>query len=666
MTSVKPVQVKVFRLTMVFTVSVLLFWVGTTQAQQAAVPAQMAYERSAPSAIAAKYAKTKAPSLAAAHALQLTSQLSKRLDDTQIRNLQIYGPWLSIDGLSDNAQTLIRWIQNSKTHGLNPQAYQLGTILELVDNLLHLDRGLDGSLVASSDTSILDNSDNATTTARVTSAVTGVSASINANQSDSTLVITGNLRSLQNQSFDSKALADQNDSATALQTSNNSNTSDDFRKNLSNQLDRAFLKLSRHIGQGVVNGRELQSRLYRDAPRVKPESWLEDIREGKTSVSELFDSISQQHPTYLRMTQRMRDLLTEQASGVERTTVAPVTPTDDITAAQDNSALRQRLFETGDLSIDDLFNSYDPADLKIAIQNFQTRHGVASSGIADTRTRRTLNRSVNQEIAAMALNLERWRWLPRDFGDKHIFVNIPEYRMQFYNDGITELSMHAVVGKRKHQTPSFSQDMSYMDFNPTWTVPASITNEKLIPKERNRPGYLDSRQFEYLQRIDNQLIRVPRNQVTAKDFQQEKFPYILRQRGGPWNALGNMKFMMPNPYAIYLHDTQVKEHFTLNDRAFSHGCIRLSEPESLARLLLKTDGKDPDIMQSALDSGQTTRIRLFDPIPTHLVYLTTWVDENNKTQYRDDLYFNNQRLHTALKAKNTLITLLDEVPDRKS
>ena len=220
------------------------------------------------------------------------------------------------------------------------------------------------------------------------------------------------------------------------------------------------------------------------------------------------------------------------------------------------------------------------------------------------------------------------------------------------------LSMIAVVGSTKHPTPAFTRHMSYLEFNPTWTVPASIANNELVPKERRKPGYLASRQFDYLQRINNRLVKVPAEEVTTDDFKKKPFPYVLQQRGGPINALGRMKFMMPNPYAIYLHDTQAKKHFTLNDRAFSHGCIRLSEPDLLARQLLEGDGYKASAVESALSADRTQRVRLRSPVPTHLTYMTTWVDENGLLQQRPDIYNHDLALTVALRANNTLLSVI--------
>ncbi len=298
------------------------------------------------------------------------------------------------------------------------------------------------------------------------------------------------------------------------------------------------------------------------------------------------------------------------------------------------------------------------ADLVVALKHFQQRNGLVVSGIVDLKTREVLNTSIEDEITAISLSLERWRWMPRDLGDKHLFVNIPNYKVLLKEGEQTILSMVAVVGSVEHQTPAFSREMTYMEFNPTWTVPVSIANSELIPKELRKPGYLASRQFDYLQRINNRLVKVPAEKLTTDDFRKKPFPYVLRQRGGPINALGRMKFIMPNPYAIYLHDTQAKKHFTLNDRAFSHGCIRLSEPDRLAQQLLDGDGYSASDIKSALSTDKTQRVRLRSPVPTHLTYLTTWVDENGTLQQRPDIYNHDPALTIALRASNTLLSVI--------
>ncbi len=534
--------------------------------------------------------RTRQPQLGAAHALSLTTDLHRQMSDTERDQIRRLGPWLTEGAISHNAQVLIRFIQDARVHGLNPETYQLSRILRTVDLLSHLDK----------------------------------------NQPAES---TNNSSYLQS---DEAAL----------------------RFTLNDLLDSSFITLANHLGQGVVDGRALQRRLYRDAPKIKAFNMLVSISSAELSVAEALSSVVQSHPEYIRLTKTMRNLLTERSTGIARTQVAASNNAQLISQANDKQSIRERLLETGDLSFEAYAAPNIDAELLKALRAFQARNGLEQNSFADEKTRAALNKGVDDDMEAVALSLERWRWLPRELGDRHVFVNIPDYRVKVVENNVTKLSMPAVVGKFKHQTPSFSRDMSYMEYNPTWTVPASIANKELVPKERRSPGYLVSRDFDFLKRVGNRLVKVPADTVTPEELNSARFPYVLRQRGGPINALGRMKFMMPNQYAIYLHDTQAKKHFTLNDRAYSHGCIRLGDPDALAQLLMSSDGYSDEKIAQSMRSTKTHRIRFRQPVPTHLVYFTTWVDENNILQSRPDIYRHDAKLLTALHGAGTLLSKL--------
>ncbi|MFK7861926.1 MAG: murein L,D-transpeptidase [Granulosicoccus sp.] len=536
--------------------------------------------------------RTRAPQLGAAHAISLSSELHTEFSEAEIARIRKLGPWLTDDGISHNAQVLIRTIQDARVHGLNPETYGLSSILLMVDALAHLD---------------------------------------NTRPTDA--------------SNDQQYGVDEPER---------------LRFKLGALLDTNFIKLAEHLGQGVINGREIQRRLYRDAPRINAFNLLVSISSAEISVKEALSQVMPSHPGYARLTSVMRDLLTERSTGGLRTKVANSNDARLISEAADKQIIRERLLETGDLTFDAYMATNADAELLRALRAFQTRHGLEASSFANDRTRTALNATVEHDIQSVALSLERWRWLPRDFGERYIFVNIPDYRVKLIEHGNTTLSMAAVVGKYEHQTPSFTRDMSYMEFNPTWTVPAKISNKELIPRERRKPGYLASRNFDFLKRVGNRLVKVPAASIAREEFNKARFPYILRQRGGPINALGRMKFMMPNQYAIYLHDTQAKKHFTLNDRAFSHGCIRLGDPDALAQQLMAGDGYSQAKIDESMSSTATHRVRFKEPLPTHLVYLTTWIDEDNTLHKRPDIYRNDRALLDALRDAGTL---LSEVAD---
>ena len=428
-----------------------------------------------------------------------------------------------------------------------------------------------------------------------------------------------------------------------------------LRYRLNTLFDTSFMKLVKHLGQGVVDGRDLQKRLYRDPPQVDAFRVLLDVTNNELSVNEALASVTPSHSGYRRLMQTMSELLAEQATGIDRTIVP--SSANALTSPKPQHVMRlwKKLIETGDLDPKTTYPDIPDKHLLLtAIKSFQARHGLEQDGMAGINTLTAMNASVADDIASVAMSLERFRWLPRELGKRHIFVNIPDFRLSLVDNELEVLTMPTVVGEYQHQTPAFSRELSYMEYNPTWTVPASITNKKLIPSERKSPGYLVNRNFEFLKSSNGQLVEVPASSVTASDIDAETLPFVLRQRSGPGNALGRMKFMMPNKYAIYLHDTPVKHHFTQTHRAHSHGCIRLSEPEALARALMEGDGYEPDRIEESIQSQETHKIVFRQPIPTHLVYMTAWVDENQVLQKRPDVYGNNDTLLNELRELDVL------------
>lgn len=430
---------------------------------------------------------------------------------------------------------------------------------------------------------------------------------------------------------------------------------EDLRFKLSYLLDTNFVKFAKHLGQGIVDGPSIQAQLFRQRPKVEAFNMLVSINNAESSVEQALSSIAPSHPDYERLRDRMRDLLAEKATNVQRTRVDANVEATLVTEATDKHVIIRRLIEAGDLSFEAYGSNHPDEHLLKTLQAFQKRHGLQPDGILGKKTRGALNTTVEQDIEAVAMSLERWRWLPRELGKRHIIANIPSYSVKLVEDNKTRLSMRTVVGKRQHQTPSFTENMTYMEFNPTWTVPASITNNELLPIERRNPGYLASRNFDVIKRQGDVWNNVSVNSLTQAELNASKFPYALRQRSGSGNALGRMKFMMPNRYAIYLHDTPAQSLFTYTNRAYSHGCVRLSDPDALAQHLLLADGYTQNDIDKFTNAKKNVRINFRTPVPTHLVYLTTWVGENGELQKRPDLYKNDASLLDALKNAGTVI-----------
>lgn len=282
-------------------------------------------------------------------------------------------------------------------------------------------------------------------------------------------------------------------------------------------------------------------------------------------------------------------------------------------------------------------------DLKNAVISFQKKHGLYADGIVGTRTQNFLNISADKKISIIRLNLERMRWLPRDLGEKYLLVNIPEYKMRMYENNDIKLNMSVIVGDTKFPTPIFSDKMSYVVLNPNWNIPESIAKSELIPKLLKDPNYLAEKGIDIYAGWNGDSEKVDSKDVLDNVILQdvENLPnFRFTQTSNKDNPLGKMKFMFPNKHSVYIHDTPAKNLFANARRAYSHGCIRLSKPQDLL-LAIANEDKNLDITKAneILSSPVSEKaISLEKKIPIHIVYLTSWVDENGVLQFREDIY----------------------------
>lgn len=290
---------------------------------------------------------------------------------------------------------------------------------------------------------------------------------------------------------------------------------------------------------------------------------------------------------------------------------------------------------------------YDQS-LSAAVAAFQKRHGFDPTGVVDADTLAELNVPVDARIQQIQVNLERWRWMPSDFGERYIRVNIPEFKMALVESGKPALEMRVVVGKaQQNRTPVFSDKMTYLELNPSWNLPPEIVAEEIVPESGGDPGYLARKGLEVVKGYDDPQTVDPYS-VDLAQLGSASSPYRLRQGPGPANPLGQVKFMFPNEHDIYLHDTPADHLFAKEERAFSHGCIRLERPMELANVLLKGSEWTPEKVQSVLASGEQTTVSLPKPLPVHLLYFTAWVDESGTLQFRRDVYGHDTKLAKAL------------------
>ncbi len=434
----------------------------------------------------------------------------------------------------------------------------------------------------------------------------------------------------------------------------------DLKGQLDLELSNTFKTYTAHLAKGVLDPQEIQKNLKRRAPEFNPDNLYSALLSGEIEVDDAIAMATPQHKQYGRLMVAMRLLLKERESGVERTKVAGDKQLKPGSYSPHVGLLRQRLIETGDLSADtDNSNQFDEA-LIAAVKGFQARHGMDTDGRVGKKTRAALNITIDEDIEQLVMSLERWRWMPRDLGYMHILVNLPSFKLQMMNGNQKVIDMPVIVGAQEHQTPVFSKDVKFIEVAPTWTVPHKITQNELLPIERRRPGYLKKKGFDFFSYRNGRLEKVAHSKVTSEEIMENPFPYIVRQQAGKTNALGKLKILMPNPDAIYLHDTQAKKLFKNTERAYSHGCIRLSDPDRLAGLIFQIDGKNPQQTKQLLASKKTKRVRIKSKIETHLAYFTTWIDEDGKIQKRKDIYWHNARLKRALFEKKTLLAALDK------
>jgi murein L,D-transpeptidase YcbB/YkuD len=286
------------------------------------------------------------------------------------------------------------------------------------------------------------------------------------------------------------------------------------------------------------------------------------------------------------------------------------------------AALRARLAAEGFGTTDSVAKpSVFDRGLAGAVADFQAHHGIDVDSMLGQETLEALNVPLAYRVAQIGANLERYRWMPRDFGDRYIFVNVPQFKLTAYDSGQKSLEMKVIVGKdfADRATPVFSDSMEFVIFRPYWNVTPNIAAKEIFPKEAANPGYIASQDMEVYNDHGRQAVR---------------------QRPGPRNALGFVKFMFPNDFNIYLHDTPNHELFEKDVRAFSHGCIRLEKPAELAQWVL---GWTPDRVDAAMHGADNKQINLPRKVPVYIAYFTTIVD-NGQLYFGNDLYDRDNKL----------------------
>ena len=306
------------------------------------------------------------------------------------------------------------------------------------------------------------------------------------------------------------------------------------------------------------------------------------------------------------------------------------------------SLLAQRLYQERDLKTnvcDEAICTFDK-DIEQAVKQFQSRHGLKVDGRVGKRTFASLNVPAQQKLDKLKLNFYRITNFAGASDEQYVYVNIPEYSLRFVKAGDVKLKNNVIVGKPSWETPAFSDEIEKFVVNPEWRIPTSIATKEIAPKVAEDPDYLVKNNIEIRKNsyLDSQTVN-PSN-IDWDSIEPYQFDHFLVKRAGEENPLGEVKYLFPNPEAIYVHDTPAKHRFSQANRALSHGCIRIEKPFSLAREIIKYEGEAQTLnnMDTALAQNSTQTFHLDEPLPIHLVYWTAWVDENKLVNFRDDIY----------------------------
>ncbi len=302
--------------------------------------------------------------------------------------------------------------------------------------------------------------------------------------------------------------------------------------------------------------------------------------------------------------------------------------------------LRQRLRITGDLvavppAVLDLFDE----TLERAVRAFQERHGLDVDGVVGPTTQAALNVPVEARVQQITINMERWRRLPQHLGTRYLVVNIPNFTLDVVEQDRVVMSMRTVVGTPQQRTPVFSDLLTSLVLNPYWRIPASIARQEILPRLRREPGYLATQHIKLWRGQGAEAQEVDPRRIDWSAVTAWHFDYSLRQEPGPHNALGRMKFLFPNAYSVYMHDTPQRTLFARSVRAFSHGCVRLEQPIALAEYLLRDQPYwTRDKILATIARGVERYIPLPEALPVHLVYWTAWVTDTGTLHFRPDIY----------------------------
>lgn len=417
-------------------------------------------------------------------------------------------------------------------------------------------------------------------------------------------------------------------------------------------LSDAFFMLSSHLYHGKVDVEKLIANwnIRRNKPQLALDKKLEKLIQEKDPF-QFMKQFYPDHPGYERMVMEAKTLKTKLEDDYSINIELPegklfIDPIEDTAYTK---LIYEKLHFLGYIENIPIKDSIDLDLLLTSIKHLQNAHGIRPDGKVGKNTINALNQPIQEKINTLFVNVERLRWLPDSLNKRHIMVNIADFTLDFISDRDTLLRMRTVVGKEYRETPIFNARMTYIVFSPTWTVPPTILKNDIIPAVAKNINYLKNKNMKIIDANGKEI------DPSSIDWQKAKargsIPYRIRQEPGAQNALGRVKFMFPNKYNVYLHDTPSKELFERDFRTFSSGCIRVDKPFELAQILIGDSLSWPaDSIKAAMNSEKEKIVSLKKPVEVYIYYLSSWSD-GKSMHYRKDVYGRDKAVLKALRDK---------------
>lgn len=410
-------------------------------------------------------------------------------------------------------------------------------------------------------------------------------------------------------------------------------------KRSQNQLNKLDVKLTSAAMQYIVDVRYGRRELrktngdHRKGPEPSPKPHL--VRGLKTKdFSAWIASLPPKRPEYQALKKLLATYQTRKARNL------PPIPAGKQLRLGDREErvrlLHEHLLMSGDMRVQPQDIYLYSADSRAGIKSFQRRHNMRANGVLNPATRVAINEPNGRTVHKIALNMERWRWLPHKTTRKHVLVNVAGFMLYGFDRNRLQLEKKIIVGNEYRQTPIFSAPMVNLKFNPTWTVPRKIAAKDLLPQIKANMNFF----HEFgMQVIDKGGRKLDPYQVNWHAMSARNFPYRLRQLPGSTNALGKLRFTIDNPYAIFLHDTNAREKFNSQVRTLSSGCIRVQNPEELAAFVMDNPNRwSPHMVKVAMRGTRTNIVNLPQKVDVHMVYATVFVDPRGNTHFYNDVY----------------------------